>query len=217
MKSGNTNIILACRYPIIALGISHCIEANTGHQVTGRVASVTELLALINKKSKATIIVELELLKPSGLSAIKQIISQSPASNIIVISSSEKQPFISKCIDLGAMGYLSMMCQPEELLEAISIVSQGNKFLSKDVAYEFAMSNLGGDNELLERLTKREHQVMAYLAQGMSASDIAEQLCLSPKTVHVYRSNIFEKLGVSTLPDLTMLALRHGIVSLDTA
>ena len=91
---------------------------------------------------------------------------------------------------LGARGFLSKRCSPDELIAAVHTVATGGCYLTPDIAIKLASGRQ-------DPLTKRERQVAEKLAQGMAVKEIAAELGLSPKTVHVHRANLMEKLGVS--------------------
>lgn len=160
-------------------------------------------------------IIDLSLLKPSGLAELRQILKQDPGLKIIVLSCTEKEPFITQCMENGALGYLSLKCSKDELVEAIHTVYRNEKYLSRDVAYSYAISSLNKNDNPISALTAREYQVFTMLAKGSAVADIARALFISPKTVHVYRANIFSKLKLSSAFELTLLALRQGVISID--
>lgn len=215
MGGTTINTLLACEYQIVCLGIAKYLENNDKVSVTHTVSTLSTLYSTLNKHQIDIAFVELALLKSSGLSAIKDILKLDPGLKIIVLSRNEKEPFISKCMELGALGYVSLKCQPQELFEALNTVYRNDKYLSQDVAYDFALSNLEKNEQVFSVLTTREYQVFTQLSQGKSVAEIAEGIHLSPKTVHVYRSNIMGKLGAKNVSELTLIALKHGIISID--
>lgn len=215
MSQKKINVALACEYQIVCLGIASYIEEHSKNTTLYRTSNLTDLYKIIKENNIDVAFVELSLLKPRGLVDIKTIIKSDPAIKVVVIARSEKQPFISKSIDCGALGYISLQCHPNELIECIQTVTRDEKFLSKDVAYDFAIASLNRDEQQLSGLTTREYQVFSQLAQGVTVMDIASSLHISHKTVHVYRSNIMEKLKVGSASELTLLALKHGVISVD--
>jgi DNA-binding NarL/FixJ family response regulator len=215
MATKKLNVLLACEYQIVCLGIASYIEAHSPHRITSRVANLKDLYKALQANGIDVVLVELSLLKPAGLADIKKIIHVDPAIKVIVVARSEKQPFISKSIDCGALGYISLQCSPDEIIECIETTHRNQKYLSKDVAYDFAIASLNNDHEQLSVLTTREYQVFSQLAQGICVLDIADAMKLSPKTVHVYRANILEKLKLESIPELTLLALKYGVISID--
>ncbi|XNM48073.1 transcriptional regulator UhpA [Escherichia coli] len=121
----------------------------------------------------------LELLSqlPKGMATIMLSVHDSPA-------------LVEQALNAGARGFLSKRCSPDELIAAVHTVATGGRHLTPDIAIKLASGRQ-------DPLTKRERQVAEKLAQGMAVKEIAAELGLSPKTVHVHRANLMEKLGVS--------------------
>jgi len=114
---------------------------------------------------------------------------------------------------LDILRYLPKECAPEELLKATRAVMQGRRYVSANLA-ELLLSDLNGDNDqpLHRRLSEREFQIFCKLASGRAVSSIADELCLSVKTVSTYRTRILEKMNLATNADITTYALRNGII-----
>ncbi|HSM27090.1 MAG TPA: response regulator transcription factor, partial [Thioalkalivibrio sp.] len=110
--------------------------------------------------------------------------------------------------------YLSKHCAAEELLTAVREVTAGRKYLSSAIAQRIALSRMEGDQSGLQSLSQREFEVFEHLATGRSVKEIAEMLHLSPKTVHVHRSNLMHKLEVSNATELVAIAIREGVLDL---
>ena len=215
MGGKTINILLACEYQIVCLGIARYLEDNNKVAVTHTVSSLSKVYSTLKANQIDIAFIELTLLKSSGLTAIKDTLKIDPGLKIIVLSRNEKEPFISKCMEFGALGFVSLKCQPNELFGAIDSVHHNNKYLSQDVAYDYAISNLDKNQQLFSVLTTREYQVFTQLSRGLTVTEIAASIHLSPKTVHVYRANIMKKLGIKNASELTLIALKHGIISID--
>lgn len=209
------SVLLISEYALVRLGVLAYLHDNAAIHCQSHVDSLTQAVLQLTENSIDVAIVDLALLKPSGLSALRQLLKHDPATKIIVLSRTEKEPFITQCMENGALGYLSLKCSKDELIEAIHTVYRNEKYLSRDVAYAYAIANLNKTDHALSSLTPREYQVFTLLAKGSAVADIATVLFISPKTVHVYRTNIFTKLKLTSAFELTLLALRHGVISID--
>ena len=108
----------------------------------------------------------------------------------IMLSVHDSPALVEQALNAGARGFLSKRCSPDELISAVHTVATGGCYLTPDIAIKLASGRQ-------DPLTKRERQVAEKLAQGMAVKEIAAELGLSPKTVHVHRANLMEKLGVS--------------------
>lgn len=145
-----------------------------------------------------------------GLETIRRIRSYDDRARILVLTGKESEPFPSHVIQAGALGFVTKRCAPEELVEAISEVYAGRRYLSHAVREQGA--DFDAEVSLTDKLTRREFQIFSLLAEGQSAAAIAEQMHLSPKTIHAHRTNIFRKLQLGNNSELVHLAIRHGIV-----
>jgi len=148
-----------------------------------------------------------------GIEATRTLRRKFPDTNVIVVTVHSEAPFPSKLHEAGALGYLTKGCPASELLTAIRTVAKGKPFLSAEVAQKLSLAKLSGvDSELpFESLSKREMQVLMLIVQGTKNQDISDTLCVSPKTVSTYRHRLFDKLGIETDAELTMMAIRHGV------
>lgn len=208
-------VLLASEFPVVRLGVSAYLKDRSDMACQYQAESLQQAMDFLANNNTSVAIIDLSLLKPSGLADLRQLLKQDPGIKIIVLSRNEQEPFITQCIENGALGYLSLKCSQAELLEAIHAVYRNERYLSRDVAYGYAMANLNKTDSALSSLTAREYQVFTLLAKGTSIADIAAALFISPKTVHVYRTNIFSKLKLTSAFELTLLALRHGVIAIE--
>ena len=207
-------VLYISEYDLVASGLSAYLVDHPLIKFSGNADSIATAINMLAEGCDVAI-VDLTLLKASGLSDIKLLLKQDPGLKIIVLSRNEREPFITQSIENGALGYISLKCSQSELIEAIQTVYRNERYLSRDVAYGYAMASLNKNDSALSSLTTREYQVFTMLAKGSSIADIASALFISPKTVHVYRANIFSKLKLSNAYELTLLALRQGVISVD--
>jgi two-component system invasion response regulator UvrY len=150
----------------------------------------------------------------SGIEAIARFRRLVPDMRIVMLSMHESAPFPEMALAQGASGYLSKRCAAEELLTAVREVTAGRKYLSSVIAQRIALGQMGGGRSGLRSLTQREFEVFEHLAAGLSVKEIAEMLHLSPKTVHVHRSNLMRKLEARNSMELVSIAIREGVLDL---
>ena len=209
------NLLIVSEYPIVRLGVTSCLNGCTDVGSLVYAESLDQAVTALTGGSIDVVVIDLVILKPSGLSGIGTLLKHDPGIKIIVLSRHEKEPFITQCVEMGALGYVSLKSTAEELLEAVGTVSRNEKYLSRDVAYGYAISSLNKTTHAISSLTVREYQVFALLARGEAVTAIAKSLYISPKTVHVYRGNILSKLKIHNAFELTLLALKHGVISIE--
>ncbi|MFN3565423.1 MAG: LuxR C-terminal-related transcriptional regulator [Burkholderiaceae bacterium] len=113
---------------------------------------------------------------------------------------------------MGALGFLSKRSAPEELLRAVRTVAANRRYIDPALAQALALAEIDGGDSPLERLSEREFDVFLRLARGASVGRIAEDLKLSSSTVGTHLYNIKQKLGAANQAELTLLAIRHGLI-----
>jgi two-component system invasion response regulator UvrY len=112
----------------------------------------------------------------------------------------------------GALGFLSKRSAPEALIEAVRVVASGRRYLDAHASQQLAMAHLDGDTNPSDVLTEREFAVFLQLAQGASVAQIAEHLKIAASTVGTHLYNVKQKLGAGNQSELTLIALRWGLL-----
>ena len=150
----------------------------------------------------------------SGLEVLEDIKAQRPKQAVLILSMHPEEQYAVRALRAGASGYLTKASAPQELIGAIRKVAGGGKYVTSSLAEKLA-DEMEIDTEKLphERLSNREHQVMLMLAEGKSVSDIADELCLSVKTISTYRSRIMDKMGMKKNAELTLYAVHNKLIS----
>lgn len=147
-----------------------------------------------------------------GMEATYRISKRWPKMGIIIVTVHSDGPLPKKLLSGGARGYLTKGNKIEEIVEAIRDVRNGGRYIAKDIAQQLALSMLTDDESVIDRLSKRELQVLMMIAQGEKTNAISETLNLSPKTISTYRKRLHEKLEVSSDVEMVRLAIKHGIL-----
>jgi two-component system invasion response regulator UvrY len=147
-----------------------------------------------------------------GLEAVTRLLAKDPAVKILILSAHEDSIHPKRLLKAGAAGYLSKRIAPEELIHAIHEVAAGSIFLDSTLAQTMAQQKLAGQETPVEILSDREFEVFMLLAQGQSVAHIATALFLSPRTVGTHLYNIKQKLNAANSAELTLIALRNGLL-----
>ncbi len=149
----------------------------------------------------------------SGLELLEHSRREWPRLPILMLSASPEEEFATRCIRLGASGYLAKTSAASELVVAARRVMEGGRYASPALGERLA-AMIGGDLSAAphETLSHRELEVLRLVSQGRSLKQIAADLGLAEKTVATYRARLGEKLRLSTNVELTRYALRHGLV-----
>jgi len=159
------------------------------------------------------IVMDLAMPGMGGLEALRRIRARDPHTRILALSAHDDPTHARRAFNEGALGFLSKRSAPEALIEAVTTVAAGRRYLDVSLAQKLALADLEGTAKSpIERLSEREFEVFVRLARGATVQRIAEDLKLSASTVGTHLYNIKQKLGVVNQSELTLLAIRHGLI-----
>ena len=147
-----------------------------------------------------------------GLEAIERIMAKEGSAKILVLSAHEDSVHPKRVLNAGAMGYLTKRSAAEELIKAIRTVASGKRYLEATVAQQMAIQQLSGEQNPVDVLSDREFEVFMALAKGKTTNEIAETLCLSPRTVGTHLYNIKQKLNANNSAEIALIAMRSGLI-----
>lgn len=206
-------VILCDDHAVVRRGIRDTLSEAVDIKVTGEAGSYSEVRELLRSTPCDVLVLDLNLPGRGGLEVLASLReSDSPIKTLMVSMFPENQ-YAIRCLRAGARGYLNKAGEPAELITAVRTIAQGRKYVTPEVA-QMLVDNLSSPSSeaLHDTLSERELQTLLKIASGKRLSDIAEELMLSPKTVSVYRSRVLEKLKLSNNAELTVYAIRNGLV-----
>lgn len=209
------SVMLVDDHELVRSGVRRLLDDTPGIRVVEEAASGEDALARITEVHPDVLLMDVNMPGIGGLEATRKLLQMDPALRIIVCTVHAEEPFPTRLMEAGAVGYLTKDCGIEEIVTAIRAVFSGERYICTSVARHLALSSLPGgaaSNTPFDRLSQREMQVMLMVTQGHNVQAISDKLCLSPKTVSTYRHRLFEKLGVLNDIELLRLAIRHGMV-----
>jgi len=160
-------------------------------------------------------VVVLDLAMPGmgGLEALRRIRARHPEARVLALSAHDDPMHARRALREGAMGFLSKRSAPEALVEAVTAVAAGRRYIDMSLAQKLALAEIEGTAKPpIEQLSEREFEVFIRLAQGATVQKIAEDLKLSASTVGTHLYNIKQKLQVSNQSELTLVAIRNGLI-----
>ena len=205
-------VLLVDDHAVVRAGFRRLLDMAENITVVAEAESGASALEYCSDLRIDVAVIDLSMPGMTGLELIPHLRRVAAETQILVLSVHEREPFPSTALQRGAAGYLSKRCAPEELITAIRQIAQGERYLGRDIAKELAFDSVGGFKTELEKLTPREFQVFTLLGRGKSVNDIAKEIFLSPKTVHVHRRNILRKLNAKSTADLVRIAIRNGVI-----
>ncbi len=208
MGDSTVSVLLVDDHSVVRAGFRYLLERVDGFVVIES-DSAEAAYRIYREKKPDVVVIDMSMPGIGGLEGIRRLRASDEKSCIIVLSMYNDPSFVTRAMEMGALGYLSKNCGPDELAKAIAAVMRGERYFSSDIALETA-GDAGGTE--ISSLSTREFQVFRMLAEGASVKNIADTLSLSPKTVSNHRSNIMEKLQIHSAVEMTRLAVREGII-----
>lgn len=203
-------------HPILRLGIATLIGKQKGMSICGEASNLAEAYQLVTKLSPDLVITDISLRGNSGIELMKELAYRWDSLPVLAYSAHDEQIYAERVLRAGARGYVMKQRPPEVLLQAIRHVLDGKVYLSREISDRLLGKFIGkssrpDDQSIIDRLSDRELEVLQMIGQGQSTSQIAEQLCLSTKTVETYREHLKQKLNLSTGPELVRYAVEWSI------
>jgi len=201
-------------HAIVRRGIVQILAEHPEVRVVGEASDYASLRALLRARPEVELLVmDVGLPGKDGIDILKALRQELPKLRALIVSMYPEDQYAVRAFRAGAAGYLNKASAPEKLLEAVSQVIAGRKYVTPEIA-QALIENLNAPNAgaLHEKLSDREFQTLKLIASGKRLADIAEALALSPKTVSVYRARILEKMAMANNAELTHYAIKHGLV-----
>lgn len=184
-----------------------------GLQVVGEANSGERAIQMVRELAPEVVLMDLKMPGIGGLEATRKLLRVDEGIRVIAVTMCEDEPFPSRLMKAGAAGYMTKGADLEEMVRAIKIVATGQRYISPEIAQVMALKPYSGDEgSQLDMLSERELQIMMMIVSCHKVQDVADKLCLSPKTVNTYRYRIFDKLGVTSDVEMALLAVRHGML-----
>lgn len=173
------------------------------------------LLALLKEGLWDLLVIDYQAGGFDSVSTITRIRQAFPAQKMLVISGVIDNTQVLQVLEQGTEGFLTYECDEAEIVHSIFAIAKGEKFFCNkvlDIILNKHLYNTAEDNCSPTSLSERENEITALIAQGKTSKEIAEQLFLSPHTVHTHRKNIMKKLGVKSASELTLYAINVGLI-----
>lgn len=211
-----TTVLLVDDHHVVRRGIRALLESEAGIHVVGEAGTGVEAARLTQQLKPDVLIIDLMLADMSGLEVIRQIRKRAPATSAVVLSMYGNDCYVVEALQAGAKAYVLKDSPPEELMRAVREAALGRRYLApplSDRAIEvYLLRSEDSQLDPYDMLTSREREVLHLAAQGMTSSETANRLCISPRTVEVHRARVMQKLGLHNRTELIHFAIRQGII-----
>jgi len=208
----NINVLLVDDHSVVRMGFKMLIDSEKDMQVIAEAETGEEGIIKFQEIKPDVIVMDITMPGIGGLEAIERIIAKDKNTKILVLSAHEDSVHPKRVLSAGAIGYLTKRSAAEELINAIRTVGSGKKYIESSVAQQLAITQLSGENDPTEVLSDREFEVFISLAKGKSTNEIADTMCLSPRTVGTHLYNIKQKLNANNSAEIALIAIRCGLL-----
>jgi DNA-binding NarL/FixJ family response regulator len=205
-------VLIADDHPIVRQGLRLIISSAEGIDVTGDVSSAAEVNAFLASNAVEVLVLDVSMPGRTGLDLLHELKRQYPKLPVLILSQFPEEQIGVRAIRAGAAGYINKESAPGVLVDAIRHVHRGRKYLSPNLAELLAVTIETGGGKPHETLSDREFLVLKMIGSGKTVSAIAAEHNLSVKTISTYRARILEKMNLKTNADLTLYAIKNGIV-----
>ncbi|MEM6640102.1 MAG: response regulator [Pseudomonadota bacterium] len=208
-------LVLVDDHALVRSGLRQILEGVRDINVVGEAQSGEEGVELCRELAPDIVVMDKHMPGIGGLEASRRVIAQRHT-KVICLTVDTVGPLPRRMLEMGACGFLTKSCGPDELIDAVRRVHAGERYLSHKVARQMAEQSLDGRSASpFDTLSTRELQVCVLLATGQSSTEISKNLNLSPKTISTYRTRIFQKADCASIVDLVRKALDFGLLEAD--
>jgi len=207
-----TTIVLVDDHAVVRAGVRRLLEQEPLFEVIGEADSGEKAYQIFGELKPDVMVMDLSMPGMGGLEGIRRILMRYEKAKILVLSMHEDLSFANQALKLGAKGYLTKNTLADDLVKSIETVTQGDVFLSDEIAKKMAMQSISGNQDPVHELSAREFEIFRLLAEGLDIDAIASTLNISSKTVSNYQTMIKQKLNINTPIELIRYAIKVGVI-----
>ena len=218
IMSQKVRIVIAEDHTILREGLKSLLSSSSDFEIIGEAEDGQEAIRCVEKFKPDLILMDLSMPRMNGMDAIKEIKKRFSETKILVLTVHKTEEYILATLKAGADGYVLKDATHTELMIAVKNVLSGKHYISPGISEKVIEGYLEGRKTLKTRtswetLTQREREILKLIAEGYKNKEIADYLCISPKTVEKHRANLMEKLDLHNVQALTAFAIEKGLVS----
>lgn len=207
-------IFIADDHTMVREGLKRIISESSEMRVVGEADNGNDVLRLCTPDEVDILLLDISMPGPGLLRILKRLTAERSSIRILVLSVNPEDHYAVRALEAGAAGYLTKNHTPEELVHAILRINAGGKYLSPKLTEQMVSVLQSGKTAAShQQLSDREYEILCMLGAGKKTSQIAKDLCISPKTVGTYRNRIMAKLELSTTGELIRYAVENGLIN----
>lgn len=205
-------VMLVDDHEVVRAGYRRLLESAEDIQVIGEACSGEEAYEQYFVFNPDVVVMDISMPGAGGLEAIRRMITRNRETRILIFSVHENAIFLQRALEMGARGYITKRSAAQTMVEAVRQVAQEQIFIGEDMLSYLVKQKNNASVNLFEALSPREFEVFLLLAKGKSVNEIADILNISSKTVGNHMTNLKNKLAVTNVVELTLLAIRNGLI-----
>jgi len=206
-------VLLVDDHAVVRTGFRLLLQSIGEVSVVAEADSGEAACQLYSELEPDVVVMDIAMPGMGGLEALRRMKARHPQVRVLTLSAHDDPMHARRCLSEGALGFLSKRSAPEALVQAVTVVASGRRYLDAALAQKLALAEFDGASKSpVERLSEREFEVFVRLAGGATVQRIAQDLNLSSSTVGTHLYNIKQKLGVENQSELTLIAIRHKLI-----
>ena len=211
-------ILLADDHIVVRDGLRALLERQPDMTVVAEAADGRDSVRLAEEQSPDVVVMDITMPNMNGIEATRRILAANPRTAVVILSMHQDESYVLRSLKAGAKGYLLKDSLRSDIVDAIRAVSQGRSFLTRKISrmlqedYVRQMERRGAEDSY-DLLTDREREILQLVAEGKANKEVAGLLNISLTTVETHRAHILQKLGLHSVPDLVLYAVRKNIIS----
>jgi len=206
-------VLLVDDHAVVRMGFRLLLQSQPELSVIAEAESGEVACQRYFELSPDVVVMDLAMPGMGGLEALRRIRAHHPQARVLTLSAQDDPMHARRALREGALGFLSKRSAPEALIEAVTAVAAGQRYIDPSLAQKLALDEIDGTaKSVVDRLSEREFEVFIRLARGANVQRIAEDLKLSPSTVGTHLYNIKQKLRMTNQSELTLIAIREGLI-----
>ncbi len=216
-KKNKIKILIVDDHPVVRKGLQSCLAGKVNLKVVGEAANGTEAVRMVKELGPDIVLMDISMPEMDGLAVTEALRKVASQAKVLILSMQSNRDAVLRIIKAGARGYVLKDAQADELVRAIETVHAGEAYFSGPIA-QIALNQYvsdADDTKPVAKLSERERQVLALIAEGKSNKEIATHLGIGVRTIETHRERIMRKLSVHSVAGLTKFAIANGISALN--
>lgn len=202
-------------HPLVREGLSMLLNKASGFECVGQADGNEGTVAQVAAAIPDVVIMDVSLPNESGIALTRRVAKEIPEAKVLIVSMHDESEFVQLAFRAGAAGYLTKNSPSDEILEALRVVSRGERFVGSALVKSLVGKDLDAIAETAHEnfgVTDREREVLQFVARGLSAKEIGTELNISHRTVETHRTNLMKKLGAKNSAELVRLGTDMGLI-----